>query len=181
MDVELTYFSQNLVKLRKSRGISQIQVAKLAGIPRSTLASLETGNSNATLGNVIKLSKALSVSVDELLSLPTNKIDLIKSKSLRVKRSTKGFTLFNLLPHPVEHIELERLDIAAGGNMGGSPHSKNANEYFICLKGRGAIFVEGEEFTLEKGDTLVFPGDCKHSYHNRGRSSFEGISVIVRP
>ena len=34
-------------------------------------------------------------------------------------------------------------------------------------------------FTLKKGDVLIFPGDCRHSYRNPKREEMQGISVIV--
>jgi quercetin dioxygenase-like cupin family protein/DNA-binding Xre family transcriptional regulator len=180
MDIELSYFSQNLVKLRKLRGLSQQQLSNLAEIPRSTISSLESGQGNATLANVLRISKSLQISIDELLNKPTNDIQLVKLKDIKVKRKTSTFTLFNLLPHPVDHIELERIEIEQSGYMGGVPHSKNTKEYFVCLKGTAEITVEGEKFILKKGDSLFFPGDCRHSYRNPMREPLHGISVIVR-
>lgn len=180
MDVELEYFSQNLIKLRKLRGLSQQQLANIAKIPRSTISSLESGLGNPTLLNVLRVSKSLQISVDELLGKPSNDIQLVRAKDIKVKRRQHGHTLFNLLPNPVDHIELERLEILPDGSMGGVPHSKNTKEYFICLRGTAKITVEGDIFILKKGDCLIFPGDCRHSYLNPMREVMQGISVIVR-
>ena len=180
MDNELANFSLNLIKLRKARGLSQNQLAKMAQIPRTTISSLESGIGNPTLSNALKISQSLHISIDELIGRPINSIELIQQKDIKVKRSQKGYNLYNLLPRAVEHIELERLELNPGGYMGGIPHSKNTKEYFICLSGRVLISIEGEDFLLKKGDCLIFPGDCRHAYRNPHRQSTDGISVIVR-
>ncbi len=180
MDIELSFLSQNIVKLRALRGMSQKQLADVSKVPRSTISNIELGQANPTLSNVLRIAKSLQVSVDELLNRPTNRIHLIEAKDAKIKKQGSLFSVHNLLPHPVEHIELEKVEIKPFGYIGGSPHSKNTKEYFICLNGSAEITIEGDEFTLKKGDCLIFPGDCRHSYRNSQNKVLNGISVIVR-
>ena len=42
--------ARNLRTLREARGVTQAQLARLAGIPRATWAHLESGEANPTLG-----------------------------------------------------------------------------------------------------------------------------------
>jgi len=64
--------SQNLAKnigrLRKSKGLSQEKLARLADVANNTLIKMESGkNQNPTLETLKKVAKALEVSVDELI------------------------------------------------------------------------------------------------------------------
>jgi len=60
--------SENIKKLRKKRGFSQDKLCKLADLTHTTLAKIESGvNINPTIKTLQKISKALEVSLDELV------------------------------------------------------------------------------------------------------------------
>lgn len=59
---------KNLAKLRKEKGWSQERLAHEAGISYNTLIKIErNGIKNPKIETVIKLSKALGVSLDDLI------------------------------------------------------------------------------------------------------------------
>ncbi len=59
---------KNLKKLRKQKGWSQEKLAREAGISYQTLIKIEQGRiKNPKLETLIKLAKALNVSLDELI------------------------------------------------------------------------------------------------------------------
>ncbi len=63
---------ENIRRLRRARGISLGELAKEAGISKSTLSSIEAGKANTTVSTLWAISKALGVpsapwSVRELL------------------------------------------------------------------------------------------------------------------
>ncbi|MEM5782621.1 MAG: helix-turn-helix transcriptional regulator [Candidatus Aenigmatarchaeota archaeon] len=61
-------YLKNLKKLRHQKGWSQEKLAKEAGISYQTLIKIERGYiKNPKLETLIKLAKALSVSVDKLI------------------------------------------------------------------------------------------------------------------
>lgn len=57
----------NIRYFRKKRGISQEELANLAGIDRSYLGSVERGERNISSINIKKISSALSVPAGQLL------------------------------------------------------------------------------------------------------------------
>ena len=61
---------KNLPKIRKQKGWSQEKLAQEAGISYNTLIKIErNGIKNPKIETVVKLAKALSVSVDRLLEV----------------------------------------------------------------------------------------------------------------
>ena len=61
-------YLKNLKKLRKQKGWSQEKLAREAGISYQTLIKIEQGRiKNPKLETLIKLSKALGVSLDKLI------------------------------------------------------------------------------------------------------------------
>lgn len=56
-------------ELRKAKGLSQVKLAKLAGIDQTTISLIETGHTpNATARVLSALAQLLGVSVDYLVS-----------------------------------------------------------------------------------------------------------------
>jgi len=71
-DYAIIQFGLNIRALRKSRKISQEELASLAGLHRTYIGMIERGEKNITLINIIKLSRALSAEVCELLESINN-------------------------------------------------------------------------------------------------------------
>ena len=57
----------NLKKIRLSKGIKQVEIARTLGVDRSFVSNIENGKTNPTLSTIASLAKALSVSTNELL------------------------------------------------------------------------------------------------------------------
>lgn len=69
MDKEpiLVAFGQRIRQLRKSRGLSQENLAFSAGVHRTYVGMIERGEKNITLSNIRKMVDAFGISVSELL------------------------------------------------------------------------------------------------------------------
>jgi len=64
----MSMYLKNLKKLRQKKGWSQEKLAKEADISYNTLIKIERGRiKNPKLETLIKLAKALGVSIDELV------------------------------------------------------------------------------------------------------------------
>ncbi len=64
----MSNITKNLRKLREATGLSQEKLARLADVANNTIIKIEAGkNQNPTLNTLKKISKALGVSVDELI------------------------------------------------------------------------------------------------------------------
>lgn len=57
----------NIKRIRTAHAMSQGDLCRATGLDRAYVSNIESGNKNPTLTTVEKISKALSVSVDELL------------------------------------------------------------------------------------------------------------------
>ncbi|MDP3987644.1 MAG: helix-turn-helix transcriptional regulator [Candidatus Levybacteria bacterium] len=64
----MSNITKTLRKFREARGLSQEKLARLADVANNTIIKIEAGkNQNPTLDTLKKISKALDVSVDELI------------------------------------------------------------------------------------------------------------------
>jgi transcriptional regulator with XRE-family HTH domain len=66
-NIKLKIFGEQVRKLRKARGLSQEELAELAELHRNYIGGIERGERNVALLNIVRLAKALGVSLSELL------------------------------------------------------------------------------------------------------------------
>jgi transcriptional regulator with XRE-family HTH domain len=170
--------ANNMRQLREARGLTQQQVAKRAGVPRPTWANLESGGANPTLAVLVRVASALSVSLEELVGPPRVWARHYKANELPTKTRGK-VRIRQLLPDSISGLALERLELAPGGQMTGTPHTPGTREYLTCEAGRVELSAAGQSWVLEPGDVVVFRGDQKHGYKNPGRSRAVAYSVIA--
>jgi transcriptional regulator with XRE-family HTH domain len=184
MAKDLSEISKNLGKslelLRRKRGLTQVQLAKLAGLPRSTLTNLESGEGNPSLNNLAKLAAALQVSIEELLARPRASCKLIRALDMPLQKRAHGTALiYKLLPDAIPGMEMDRMEIDGGVRMGGVPHLGGTKEYCTLAQGEISVSIAGETYKLGVGDVFAFPGDQAHSYHNTGTKKAVLFSVVV--
>src|SRR4026209_1624441 len=123
MGGEHDHLADNIRALRETRGLSQQQMAKAAGVPRATWTHLESGAANPTLAVLIKVANALQVRLDELLAAPPPPARLLRAGPPRAprrpareiragRRPPRGrgqFAIRKLLPEPLPGLDLERM------------------------------------------------------------------------
>jgi transcriptional regulator with XRE-family HTH domain len=60
-------FAQRLRQIRQIRGLSQEELADMAGLHRTYVGSVERSERNLSIDNMERLAKALEVDITELL------------------------------------------------------------------------------------------------------------------
>jgi len=173
--------ASNLRYVRQRRGLTQQALARLAGLPRSTIAQAETSSGNPTLAVLARLTGALHLSIEELLSPPHAQCRLFPKGSLPVSSRGKGglASVQKILPDPIPGMEIDRIELAPGARMTGIPHRPGTREYLACEKGKMTLWTAGQKFDLSPGDVAAFQGDQPHSYHNDGSVVAVGFSVVT--
>src|SRR5262249_24978486 len=137
--------AENLRYVRERPGLTQSQLAKLGGVPRSTIANVETGAANPTLSVLARVAGALQLSLEELLSAPRARCQLFPKGSLPLQARGRGgkALVHKLLPHAIPGMEIDRMELAAGERMAGLPPRPAPHEELYCqgrpppARGRG--------------------------------------------
>ncbi len=179
-DLVSRHLARNLAALRQVRKITQDALAKAAGVPRSTIANLESGDGNPSLTVLVKVARALETSIDELTASPRAKVRRWAGADVGLHSRGRGVTTRDLVPEPVPEEVMELMEFTPGAVMAGTPHLPGTREYFSCIEGQVTIFVAGEKYELGAGDVLGFPGNVPHSYRNTASSGRAlGVSIVV--
>ncbi|MBA3775372.1 MAG: helix-turn-helix transcriptional regulator [Betaproteobacteria bacterium] len=175
-----THLARNLMGLRHARTLTQEALARSAGVPRSTIANLESGEGNPSLAVLVKVANALGVPIDELLGSPRAKVRKWNAAEVPSQTHGRGVTVRPLVPEPVPEEMLVVMDFAPRAVMRGTPHLPGTREFFTCLAGQLTIFVAGDRHDLAAGDVLAFPGNVPHSYQNSDPAQKAyGVSVVI--
>lgn len=178
MDDSGANLAANVRRLREARGLSQQQMARLAGIPRPTWASLEAGGANPTLHVLGRAASALAVSIEELIGPPRTAARLFPAGAWPEKRR-QGARIRPLVPETIAGLEIARMELAPAAQLVGIPHTPGTREYLTCEAGRVELVASGERWQLGPGDALVFRGDQRHTYRNLdARRASVAISVV---
>ena len=172
------HLADNIKTLREGRGLSQQQIAKIAGIPRATWTNLESGGANPTLSVLVRVADALQVRLDELLASPRGAARLVRADELPTRQ--RGLVAIRkLLPEPLPGLDLERMVLPPGARMAGVPHTPGTREYLTCERGTVELAVAGERYSLAEGDLVCFRGDQRHAYANLGNENAIAYSAIA--
>jgi quercetin dioxygenase-like cupin family protein len=71
------------------------------------------------------------------------------------------------------------MELPPGSMMTGIPHRIGTREYLACESGQVELVVSGETYQLSPGDVVVFRGDQKHSYANKGAKVAVAYSAVL--
>lgn len=82
-------FSQNLVKLRKKAGLSQIELAEKCDLSQRIISYYETKASKPPIDNVAIIACALGASINDLLGIPETDNQIIEDLSKMDTRTLK--------------------------------------------------------------------------------------------
>ncbi|MBR3503420.1 MAG: helix-turn-helix transcriptional regulator [Clostridia bacterium] len=76
-----------LLAVRKKRGLTQMQVAELAGVADRTYADIERGTANMRIDTLQRICKALRITPDEILTESSTNL-MLKQEELLQRLNT---------------------------------------------------------------------------------------------
>lgn len=162
-------FDRIAAAIRRERdraGLSLTELAKRAGLAKSTLSQLESGSGNPNLETLWALGVALGVPVSRLIDPPRPVVRLIRAGEGPVARSGEvGYaaTLLASCP-PGARRDLYRVEADPGAAKISEPHMPGTIEHLVISTGRALAGPSEEPVELGPGDYLAYPGDAPHVF-----------------
>src|SRR4030095_3280469 len=95
------HLARNLASLRHARSLTQETLAKAAGVPRSTIANLESGEGNPSLTVLVKGGHALGAALDERRAAPRARVRKCPAVDIAKPARGRGVSIRSLVPEPV--------------------------------------------------------------------------------
>jgi transcriptional regulator with XRE-family HTH domain len=156
---------ENLRRLRRERKVSLADLAEASSVSRATLASLEAGKGNPTLGTLNALCASLGVPLGAVLENPED--DAVVVVSAAERGFEDGIRCILQLPRP-GYVELNEFELTAGKTYPGNIRPSGTFEHFILIDGTVEVTIDDQTIDLQRGDYLRFPADRTHAYRAAG-------------
>ena len=164
---------ENLVRLRKRRGLSLERLAALSGVSRAMLGQIEAGDSTPTIALLWKVARGLDVRFADLLGddSAAEGVQVLAAADAKILRSSDGaFESRALFPFDSRRrAEFYELRLRGGHAERAEAHARGTYENLIVQTGRMRLTVGGNEpLELRAGDAVYFRADVPHVYENCG-------------
>ncbi|GCB46973.1 hypothetical protein SNL152K_4275 [Streptomyces sp. NL15-2K] len=162
----LDWIAASLRRERTRAGLSLSELAKRAGIAKSTLSQLEAGSGNPSVETLWALAVALGVPFSALVEPPAPSVRVIRAgegPTVGSERADYVATLLSASP-PGARRDIYHLRAEPGAARESEPHIPGSVEHLIVSTGKLKAGPRGEEVELGPGDYMTYRGDVPHSY-----------------
>ncbi|MCC4798028.1 cupin domain-containing protein [Enterovibrio norvegicus] len=160
----------NLKAIRKSRGLSQRELAKRAGVTNSTISMIEKNSVSPSVSSLKKVLSGIPMSLVEFFSADIAEADTapvvyrqedlleIGSDDVSMKVVGKAF--------PNRALSVLSEIYPPNTNSGDDMLQHDGEESGIVIEGRLELTVGDDVFVLEAGDSYYFDSNRPHRFAN---------------
>ena len=164
---------------RQAQRLTIEQVAEATGLTKGFLSRVERDLTSPSVASLVTLCQVLSVSVGDLFAAPET---LLTRRDVAPRISLGGQGIVERLLTARSERRLQIL----GATI--KPRGRGENELYAVdcdvdvlhvVKGRIKLILTNEEYDLEEGDTLSFPGREPHTWINPTDETVEVLWILV--
>lgn len=170
-DDERTRLAANLKEQREALGLTQQELSDRSGVPRPTLAHLESGQGNPTLSVLIKVAAALGTGIETLVAAEKPKVKVVPRPDVPteakagVELRTLGIDL---------GVGFERWELARGARLERAAGRHGERRVVVCESGELSITVGSSEHRVRAGEMAVIDASARPAFESRSR----GVSIV---
>lgn len=157
----------NLRRFRAQSEMSLGELARKAGVSKSTVSALESGTGNPSIETLWALGVALGVPFGQLVSEPASPVRVIRAgEGARVGSARDAGYAVRLLASTAQRSarDIYVIEAEPGRLRAAEPHIPGTIEHALCAAGRMRLGPRGQEVELGVGDYASFAGDVPHGY-----------------
>ena len=162
----LAEIARALRRERVRAGLSLSELAKKAGIAKSTLSQLESATGNPSVETLWALSVALDVPFARLVEPPRPTVQVVRrgeGPTVASERADYIATVLSACP-PGARRDLYLISAEPGSVRESEPHMPGVVEHVVLCSGRARLGLTEEPVELGPGDYIAYPGDLPHVF-----------------
>ncbi len=151
---------------RERAGLTLSEVARRAGLAKSTLSQLESGTGNPSVETLWALGVALGVPFSQLVDPPAPQVRVVRAGERAVIHSDRAAFLATLLSagSPHSRRDLYVIALEPGSVREAESHIPGSVEHLVIAAGLMRAGPPDALIELGPGDYASFRGDIPHSY-----------------
>lgn len=162
----MEWIAASLKRERGRAGLSLSELAKRAGVAKSTLSQLEAAGGNPSMETIWALAVALGVPFSALVEPPAPAVQVIRAGQGPAVHSERADYLASLLSAcpPGARRDLYVVWLEPGTVRDSAPHIPGTVEHVVVSEGAVRAGPDGGTAELGPGDYMSYRGDVPHSY-----------------
>lgn len=158
--------AQALRRERERAGLSLSEVARRAGLAKSTLSQLEAGTGNPSIETLWALGVALGVPFSQLVDPPTPHVRVVRAgegATIHAELADFAATLLSA-GAPQSRRDVYLMALEPGSVRDAQAHIPGSLEHVVLAAGHMRTGPVDAPIELKPGDYATFRGDVPHRY-----------------
>jgi XRE family transcriptional regulator, regulator of sulfur utilization len=182
-DEEGQALGATIQRLRKAYNLSLGELSEQSGVAKSIISQIERNETNPTLSTVVRLSKALDTTVDEVLRGETKSLFLEHQTKSGVPMLESQDGLCKLaIAGPlglVDFFQWYDFHAKPKGILESNPHPPGTVEHLYIVTGELEVTTGEETRVVKQGETLRFKADLPHKIVNIGSGDAHAVMMLA--
>ena len=139
-------------------------------VGRGSLAQIEKGTANPSLGVLGKITSGLRIEFQRLTETPREDFCLVKLEEMVPTKEVEGqYRVWTCFPYEdTRLVEIYRIDVEPGGEYVSGAHGENTREYLTVTDGVLTVECRGHVQRIARQEAYKFETDQMHIYRNEG-------------
>src|SRR5690349_18953340 len=164
---------------RQAQRLTIEQVADATGLTKGFLSRVERDLTSPSVASLVTLCQVLSVSVGDLFAAPETHLTR-RDDGPRISLGGQGIVERLLTARSERRLQILQATIEPRGRGENELYAVDCDvDVLHVVKGRIKLILTNEEYDLEEGDTLSFPGREPHTWINPTDQTVEVLWVLV--
>ncbi|MCB1758760.1 MAG: cupin domain-containing protein [Gammaproteobacteria bacterium] len=173
----------HLKAIRKSKGLSQRQLARRSGVSNGTISLIEQDKISPSIASLKQLLDGMQMSIADFFSAQGAAEQKIFFRADELtEHSSSGFS-FRLVGTQIgdRQMQIIRERYDPGADTGESMLSHDGEEGGVVVRGQIEITVADQVDILSEGDAYYFKSTLPHRFRNVGDEECEIVSAATPP
>ena len=164
---------------RQAQRLTIEQVADATGLTKGFLSRVERDLTSPSVASLVTLCQVLSVSVGDLFAAPETHLTK-RDDGPRISLGGQGIVERLLTARSERRLQILQATIEPRGRGENELYAVDCDvDVLHVVRGRIKLILTNEEYDLEEGDTLSFPGREPHTWINPTDETVEVLWVLV--
>jgi transcriptional regulator with XRE-family HTH domain len=174
---------KTIQRLRKAYNLSLGELSEQSGVAKSIISQIERNETNPTLSTVVKLSRALDTTVDEVLRGESQSlfIEHQQKSAVPILESQDGLCRLAIAGplNLVDHFQWYDFHAKPKGVLESSPHPVGTIEHLYIVEGELEVTTGSEVKLGKSGEALRYRADVPHRIVNVGAGPAHAVMMLA--
>ncbi|MBW4094266.1 MAG: cupin domain-containing protein [Acidobacteria bacterium] len=154
-------------------------VAEATGLTKGFLSRVERDLTSPSVASLVTLCQVLSISIGDLFAVPETHVTR-HSAGPRISLGGEGIVERLLTARSERRLQIIKANIAPLGRGESELYAVDCEvDVLHIVSGKLTLIMTNENYELEAGDTLSFPGREPHSWINHHNEPVEALWILV--